>query len=191
MEIVDWIVEHVDLTYRKGNWAGPGVLPSLEDLTPQDASWRPNPEQKTVGEMIRHMAYWKDAVTARLTGRSWEYSEEQNWRPVPGTAQGLEEARAELAASHARILEALRALTPARLHERVGRAWWREPVAPLSPYADEATPEQARATAIDFALGAAHHDMYHAAQIFVLRRGYEAKRSTGPIAPYSLGPVHW
>ena len=181
MEIVDWIVEHVDLTYKKGNWAGPGVLPSLEDLTPQDASWRPNPEQKTAAEMIRHMAYWKDAVTARLTGKAWEYSEEENWRVVPATAQGLEDARAELAASHDRLLEALRALTPARLHERVGRGWWREPVDPLSPYAagytDDVASGQARATAIDFALGAAHHDMYHAAQIFVLRRGYKAQHT--------------
>jgi len=181
VEIVDWIVEHVDVTYNKGNWAGPGVLPSLDDLTPEGASWRPNDEQKTVGEMIRHMAYWKDAVTARLNSRPWEYSEEENWRPVAATAEGLRDARAELAVSHGRLMEALRTLTPARLRERVGRAWWREPIDPLSPYAagytDEATPGQARATAIDFALGAAHHDMYHAAQIFVLRRGYKARQT--------------
>ena len=181
MEIVDWIVEHVHLTYLKGNWAGPGVLPSLDGLTPEEASWRPNPEQKSAGEMIRHMAYWKDAVSARLTGRSWEYAEGENWRPVPATAPGLEEAHAELAASHAQLLEALRALTAARLHERLGRAWWREPVDPPSPYAAgytaEVTPGQARASAIDFAVGAAQHDMYHAAQIFVLRRGFKASRT--------------
>jgi uncharacterized damage-inducible protein DinB len=180
MEIVDWIVEHVDVTFRKGNWAGPGVLPALDALTVEDAAWRPNLEQKTVGEMIRHMAYWKDAVTARLTGAAWEYKEEDNWRPVPATAEGLDAARAELTVSHGRLLEALRALRPERLHERVGRAWWREPVDPLSPYAaayaDEVTPGQAKATVIDFALGAAQHDMYHAAQIFVLRRGFKAQR---------------
>jgi len=63
----------------------------------------------------------------------------------------------------------------------VGRGWWREPVDPLSPYAagytDDVASGQARATAIDFALGAAHHDMYHAAQIFVLRRGYKAQHT--------------
>lgn len=181
MEIVSWIVEHVDLTYQKGNWAGPGPLPALDGLTVEEASWRPNPEQKTAGEMIRHMAYWKDAVTVRLTGQPWEYKDEDNWRAMPATERGLEEARAELAASHERLLDALRALTPARLDERVGRAWWREPVDPLSPYAagytDDVTPGQARATAIDFAIGAAQHDMYHAAQIFVLRRGYKAQRA--------------
>jgi hypothetical protein len=61
----------------------------------------------------------------------------------------------------------------------VGRAWWREPVDPRSPfaagYSDDVTPGQARAVAIDFALGAAQHDMYHAAQIFVLRRGYKTR----------------
>ena len=181
MEIVEWIVEHVDMTYRKGNWAGPGVLPALDDLGAGEASWRPNPEQKTVGEMIRHMAYWKDAVTARLMGRPWEYNDDDNWRSVPATVHGLEHARAELDGSHARLLDALRGLTSARLDERAGRAWWREPVDPQSPYAagstDQGTPGQARALAIDLALGAAQHDMYHAAQIFVLRRGYKAQRA--------------
>ena len=179
MDIVGWIVEHVDTTYKKGNWAGPGVLPSLDGLTSVEASWRPNPEQKTAGEMIRHMAYWKDAVTARLTGRQWKYAEEDNWRPVAETPAGLDDARAELAISHGRLLEALRGLTPERLDGHVGRAWWREPVDPHSPYAagysDDVAAGQARAVAIDFALGAAQHDMYHAAQIFVLRRGFKAR----------------
>jgi len=181
VEIVDWIVEHVEMTYRKGNWAGPGVLPALAGLTPDEASWRPNPEQKTAGEMIRHMAYWKDAVTARLTAGSWAYTEEDNWRPVAASADGLEAALAELAASHDRLMTAMRSLTPERLHERAGRAWWREPVDPRAPfvgaYTDTVNPGQAIATVFDFALGAAQHDMYHAAQVFVLRRGFKTRQA--------------
>jgi len=103
------------------------------------------------------MAYWKDAVTARLSGRPWTYSEEMDWRLVPATAQGWEEARRELEDAHGRLLEALRALTMERLSEVVGKAWWRE---------------DGQARIIDFALGIAHHDQYHAAQIYVLRRQY-------------------
>ncbi len=146
------------------------MLPALEGLTVEETSWRPNPEQKTAGEMIRHMAYWKDAVTARITGQPWKYEEEQNWRSVPATTGGLEDARTELAASHDRLLAALRTLTPQRIFEHLGRAWWRE----------EPDPNDARAVAItapalmiDYALGAAQHDMYHAAQVFVLRRLYK------------------
>jgi uncharacterized damage-inducible protein DinB len=180
VNIVDWIVEHVEMTYRKGNWAGPGVLPALEGLTPDEASWRPNPEQKSASEMIRHMAFWKDAVTSRLTGGSWEYREDDNWRPVPATADALADALRELATSHDRLIAAVRGLTPERLHERAGRAWWREPVDPRAPfggaYTDTVNPGQAIATVFDFAVGAAQHDMYHAAQIFVLRRGFKTRQ---------------
>jgi hypothetical protein len=180
VDIVDWIVEHIETTYRKGNWAGAGVLPALDGLTPGEASWRPNPEQKSAGEMIRHMAYWKDAVTSRLTGSLWEYKEEDNWRPVPATAEGLAAALAELTTSHDHLMAAVRSLTPARLTERAGRAWWREPVDPRAPfggaYTDTVNPGQAIATVFDFALGAAQHDMYHAAQIFVLRRDFKTHR---------------
>lgn len=180
MELAAWIVEHVDTTYRKGNWAGPGVLPALAGLTPESASWRPNAEQKTAGEMIRHMAYWKDAVTARLSGRAWKYAQADNWRAVAVTAEGLAGALAELATAHDRLLDALRGVTPERLLDRVGRAWWREPVDPSSPFAqgytDEVTSGQAWAMVMDVALGAAHHDMYHAAQIFVLRRAFALRQ---------------
>ncbi len=70
----------------------------------------------------------------------------------------------------------LRTLTPERLTDPAGRAWWREPVDPGAPFAyaytDAANPDQAIATVFDLAIGVAQHDMYHAAQIFVLRRGY-------------------
>jgi uncharacterized damage-inducible protein DinB len=106
------------------------------------------------------MAYWKDAVSARTSGEPWEYGEEANWRPVPATARGLEEARAELQQSHEHLLRVLRSLAAERLHEVVGKGWWLE---------------DGRARVIDWAVGAAHHDMYHAAQVFVLRRLYQQR----------------
>lgn len=155
VDTVGWIVEHVDQTYAKGNWAGRGVLPSVEGVATEEAAWRPNAEQHTIAELVLHMAYWKDAVTARITGAPWQYSEATDWRPVPATARGWEEARAELARAHERLLGVLRSIAPERLDEVIGKAWWLE---------------AGQARVIDFALGAAHHDMYHAAQIFVLRR---------------------
>jgi uncharacterized damage-inducible protein DinB len=155
MELVEWIVEHCDHTYRKGNWAGRGVLPSIEGVTVEEASWRPNSDQHTIGELVLHMAYWKDAVTARVRGKPWEYNEEMDWRPVPPTTQGWEDAQVELQRSHAMVLEALRSLSVERLFEVVGKTWWME---------------GAQARVIDWAIGVTHHDTYHAAQIFVLRR---------------------
>ena len=159
MDITEWIVRHVDQTYRKGNWAGRGVLPALEGVSTEESAWRPNPEQKTIAEIALHMAYWKDAVTARTSGQPWRYSEEMDWRPVPATARGWEEARAELERAHERLLQALRACSAERLNDVLGKAWWAED-------------GDGQARIIDFAIGVAQHDMYHAAQVFVLRRLY-------------------
>ncbi|MDR7436266.1 MAG: DinB family protein [Armatimonadota bacterium] len=153
--IVSWVVDRCDQTYRAGNWAGRGVQAAVADLGPQEAHWRPHPDQHTIAEIILHMAYWKDAVAARLSGAEWAYEETQDWRQVEPTAAGLAAALAELAAAHGRLMAQLRMLTAARLLDPVGNAWW-------SP--------SGRALLIDLVVDVATHDSYHAAQIFVLRR---------------------
>ncbi len=35
MELVPWIADHCDQTFRKRNWAGRGVLPSLRGVSTQ------------------------------------------------------------------------------------------------------------------------------------------------------------
>ncbi len=96
------------------------------------------------------MAYWKDAVTARLQRQPWRYDRELNWRPVPPTARGWEHARAELRAAHERLMRSLRTFPQSRL------------LKPIRP------PHRNRF--IDLAVDIATHDSYHAAQIFVLKR---------------------
>ena len=145
--VIDWIVKRGDGTYRRGNWAGKGPLLSIRGVTARVAHRR-HPRQQTIAEIVLHMAYWKDAVTARLTGRPWKYDESQNWRAVVATEQGWAQARGELGAAHKRLMAALRTLTPERLVEPV-RGPWR---------------------LIDLVADVATHDTYHAAQIFVLRR---------------------
>ncbi len=69
MDAYAWLIEHVDRTYQEGNWAGTGVRPALEGVSAELAGWRPHPEQHTIAEIALHMAYWKDAVGARLAER--------------------------------------------------------------------------------------------------------------------------
>jgi uncharacterized damage-inducible protein DinB len=163
MDLHDWLIEHVDRTYQKGNWAGTGVRPALEGVNATIAAWRPHPEQHTIAELALHMAYWKDAAGARVAGRSWTYDEHQDWRTVPGTEQGWAHAQSELQAAHARLMTDLRALPADRL------------MVPVSP-----TPGQTRVLqAIDLVVDIATHDHYHAAQIFVLKRLHGARARSG------------
>ncbi|HEY3248475.1 MAG TPA: DinB family protein [bacterium] len=149
-----WARRRVDQTYRTGNWAGPGVLRAIRAVPSAVAHWRPDPDQHTIAEMVRHMGYWKLAVEARLTGRPWAYDKVENWRPVAPTARGWVDAKAELADAHRRLMRALDRLSAADL------------AAPVQPV----DPRKRRWSILDFVIDVATHDTYHAAQIFVLRR---------------------
>ncbi len=162
--ILHWIAERCDRTYTRGNWAGSGVLPSIEGVSVEAVHWRPHPEQHTIAEIVLHMAYWKDAAGARIAGRSWTYDEYQDWRPVPATEQGWGQAKAELQAAHERLMADLRALRDDRLLAPVTRVEWEKPTLRV----------------IDLAVDIATHDHYHAAQIFVLKRLSATRTGAAP-----------
>lgn len=150
----DWLVARVRSTYASGNWAGKGALPSIKGVAAEVAHRR-HPAQHTIAEIVLHMAYWKDAVTARLRDQPWSLDESLNWRAAgPGEA-GWVAAREELAAAQKRLVAALRAFTPDRMLERI----------------------RGRLRLIDVVTDIATHDTYHAAQIFVLRRLAAQERS--------------
>lgn len=96
------------------------------------------------------MAYWKDAVTARLQRQPWRYDRRLNWRSVPPTARGWAHARAELLAAHDRLMRSLRTFPQSRL------------LTPIRPHHPDRF--------LDLAVDITTHDSYHAAQIFVLKR---------------------
>lgn len=153
-DVLQWILDHCDQTYRRGNWAGRGVLPAIEGVDGPGAHWRPHPEQHTIAELALHMAYWKDAAGARLAGRPWTYDERQDWRTAPATDSGWTHAQQELEAAHKRLMADLGGLKENRL------------LAPLPTLQGQTRTVRA----IDLAVDIATHDHYHAAQIFVLKR---------------------
>lgn len=129
------------------------MLPAIKRVTAEQAHWRPQPDQHSIAEIVLHMGYWKDRVTAGLTGRKWKYSDADNWRTVEQTEAGWSAAQAELDAAQRRLVQAIRVLAPSRLMERV--------VGPLKW--------------LDFIVDIATHDSYHAAQIFVVRRLFSGR----------------
>lgn len=154
-ELCAWLIANVDHTYRTGNWAGIGVLKTIEGISPEVAGWRPHPDQPSIAEIILHMAYWKDCITAKLLNEPWTYDEAVDFRTLPATEEGWTEAKAELEFAHLRLMEALRTLDPRTLLDAIGKKWW-----------SESEPLQS----IDHITGIAHHDMYHVGQIVTIQR---------------------
>jgi uncharacterized damage-inducible protein DinB len=138
--------------FDRRSWHGPNLLGSLRGLSPQAAAWRPAPGRHNIWELVVHAAYWKYAVTRRMTGatRGSFPVEGSNWfpRPIARTAADLRADLRLLKRCHADLLAAVRALPATRLRERMG----------------------SRDTVESMIRGVAAHDLYHAGQVQLLKR---------------------
>src|SRR3712207_2441682 len=57
----------VDRAYDRRSWHGTNLRGSIRGLSAADAAWRPARGRHNVWEIVVHAAYWKYAVTRRLT----------------------------------------------------------------------------------------------------------------------------
>ncbi|HLW48026.1 MAG TPA: DinB family protein [bacterium] len=164
MDLVTWIGERFELTNRLGNWAAHGVAPALEGVTAATANWRPAPDQHTIAETVAHLAYHRELVALRLRGEPKDHRPEEDWQAGPPTEDGFAQVRARLDRAHRDVAGALAQLKAEQLLEPLMGSW-------LSP--------KVVTRRIDLAVDIATHDLYHAGQIFVLKRFYAATHSHG------------
>ena len=152
---MSFVLDLIDRAYNRQSWHGTNLRGSLRGVSFQQAARRPGPRRHNIWELAVHCAYWKYAVTRRLTGqkRGSFPLEGSNWfvRPVKG---GLTERawKADLAL----LDEAHRALRAA--------------IAGLPASHFDWTPA-GRKTSNSFLIqGIAAHDLYHAGQIQLIKR---------------------
>jgi len=162
MDLTGWIAGRYELTNRLGNWAAHGVRPALEGVTVEMANWRPAPDQHTIAEMIAHLAYHRELAAARLRGQPRDYREDDDWQAGPATEDGLRQAHARLDRAHGEVTAVLADLKPEQLLEPLMGSWLSRKLVTRR---------------IDLAVDIATHDLYHAGQIFLLKRLY-AQTST-------------
>jgi hypothetical protein len=147
------LIEGLEEAFDHRSWHGTNLLGSLRGLRPAPASWRPAPGRHNIWELILHTAYWKYAVTRRLTGarRGSFPLEGSNWfvRPQERTALALRRDITLLKQCHADLIEVVRRLRPADLNRR----------APGTRYRRS-----------HMIRGIAAHDLYHAGQVQLLKR---------------------
>ena len=149
------LLQILDEGYEKRAWHGPNLRGSLRGVGAAEAAWRPRPDRHNIWEIAVHAAYWKYANWRRLTGEkrgSFPLSG-SNWiaRPESPTEKSWRADLAVLDEQHRRLRAVIGEIRPARLSERV----------PGSPHRTET-----------LVYGTAHHDVYHAGQIQLLKRLY-------------------
>ncbi|HKF51276.1 MAG TPA: DinB family protein [Candidatus Acidoferrales bacterium] len=153
----------VEEGFQKAAWHGPNLRSALRGVSVERASWRPEKGRHNIWEIAVHAAYWKYAVTKRLTGsKKHEFPEKgRNWfaRDARGVSKG------EAAKNWKRDLALL-----SKTHKEL-----REAIAKMTETELEGRCRGSRQTVKQNVVGIAMHDVYHAGQIQLLKKLRERK----------------
>src|SRR5262245_59614869 len=143
------LLDLVDEAFDHAAWHGPTLRGSLRGVTAAQAGWRPARGRHSIREIALHAAYWKHAVTKRLTGETrWLF-------PLEG-ANWFEAARSRSWRDDVRLL--------VDEHRKVRKAIAAYPARALGK------PVDTRKQTAEFTIrGVAAHDLYHAGQIQLLK----------------------
>lgn len=133
-------------------WHGPSVLEALAGVDAESAAARPLSGAHSIWEMVLHLAAWEDVVRRRLSGEAvTDVSDALDWPSVDTEGSAAwESSLRRLREGHRGLEEALAGLEDARLEQTV--------------------PGESD-TVYTMLHGVIQHDLYHAGQIALLRKG--------------------
>jgi uncharacterized damage-inducible protein DinB len=147
------LLDVLDRAYSRRSWHGTNLRGSIRGLTPADAAWRPGRGRHNIWEIVVHAAYWKYAVSRRLTGQrrgSFDL-EGSNWftRPERQDPRAWKADVALLERMHRALRQAVEQVSPRTLHRKL---------------------RSSAVTPFELIAGVAAHDLYHAGQIQLIKR---------------------
>jgi DinB family protein len=132
-------------------WHGPALLEVLDGVTAAQACRRPLADAHSIWEIVLHVRVWEDVVRRRALAEKVAITPEQDWPKIADTrAAAWRRAVAALVTSNRALREVVGSFDEGRLDQ------------PLVPRGNTAY--------VQFH-GAVQHDLYHAGQIAVLRKG--------------------
>jgi len=152
MQEIERIGKQLERTYSGDAWHGPSLRSVLEGIDDAEAKARPVSGAHSIAELAAHILAWREETLRRLEGNGRDLPMEENW-PEPLEWSELLE---RLDLSHDRLTKAVAALPEEILDEKVkGR----------------------RESHYVLLQGMIHHDLYHAGQIAILKKGLSGHRS--------------
>jgi len=149
-------VKHLAEQHRRalegGAWHGPALLEVLRGVTAKRAASRPISTAHSAWEIVLHVEAWDRVVLGRLTGDPIELSDEENWPEVRDVnAAAWKRAIESMKSTHSKLNREIAKLTPARLDAGYG--------------------PRKRYKIFRLVHGVVHHELYHAGQIAILKKG--------------------
>lgn len=152
------LLDVFDQAFSGASWHGTPLWGSVRGVTAQEALWRPGRGRHNIWEIVLHTAYWKCMVRRRLVRDPTIAFPRPgtNWPGLPNrtTAATWNRDRQLLKREHEGLRRVIARFDATRLGRRGWRSKWRN--------------------AQDI-YGIASHDLYHAGQIQLLRRLYDAR----------------
>lgn len=147
--LADLLVRQLEVTWAENNWFA-ALAQLLEHTTAEQAVWRPSTGGHTIYELVRHLAYSEQEVTARLGGRPPQWDSALGWPQTPAalTTEQWQATIADMQSSHQRFAAAIAALDDETLiaPREVGRRY------------------------LDLAQEVIAHEAFHGGQIAYIRR---------------------
>jgi uncharacterized damage-inducible protein DinB len=135
-------------------WHGPALLEVLDGVSPAAAASRPLGGAHSIWEIALHAATWLDIVHERIDGKHRDVPDDEDWQVVHETT----------AASWRRLIDRIRDSAD-RLAARI-EGVSDDALETVLPGA-----ESGASSAYVSLHGIAHHAVYHAGQIAILKKG--------------------
>jgi len=151
MNEIGRITDQLQRAFKGDAWHGPSVLKALKAVTFEQAFKKPIKGAHSIWEIVLHISAWHHAVTQRLKGYVVNLTKEEDWPRVENHDENAWQSALELTnESYENLLKKASSLSDSDLNK----------TAP------------GRNHSIYFMLhGVIQHDLYHAGQIAILKKG--------------------
>ncbi len=146
------LLDQLHRTFEGDAWHGDSVMKVLEGVTAEQAAQRPLANAHSIWELVLHMATWKNVARWRIEHNDHVPTAEENFPPVADVSDAAwRRALERLADAHLKLYDAVSRMTDEQLDEEF------PPNGQLSHYVR--------------LHGVIQHDLYHAGQIAILKKG--------------------
>jgi uncharacterized damage-inducible protein DinB len=157
MSELDRIIDQLEREHEGDPWHGSPLHAILQNIDARQASGKPIANAHSIWQLVLHMTGWKQEVTRRLSGAPASMPDAGDWPEIgePTDARWYD-ALQDLDAAHRRLIEAVRNLPESKLYEPT-----------LDP---RNSPLGTGVTYYVLLHGIVQHDVYHSAQIALLKK---------------------
>ena len=158
MSEIDRIIDQLEREHAGDPWHGSPLHAILDYVSAAQAAAKPLPGAHSIWELVLHMTGWKNEVRRRLSGAPAGDPEGGDWPAVGEQSdEAWRQTVARLDKAHQDLVAAIRTLPESKLHEPTNDARDRPLGTGVSYYV--------------LLHGIVQHDVYHAGQIAILKKG--------------------